>query len=30
MAKMKVMSVHVDGPGVVKNEQWILTGGLEK
>jgi hypothetical protein len=26
MAKMKVMSVHADGPGAVKNEQWILIG----
>jgi hypothetical protein len=29
MAKLKVMRVHVDGPGAVKDERWELTEGPE-
>jgi hypothetical protein len=28
-AKVKVMQVHADGPGAVKDERWDLTEGLE-
>jgi hypothetical protein len=27
MAKVKVMQVHADGPGAVKDERWDLTEG---
>jgi hypothetical protein len=28
--KVKVMQVRVDGPGLVKDEHWVLTDELEK